>query len=480
MSSVELSALNAMSYCWNKYQDSFILARTARAIAGAVKATFTNYTVTLREAQAVMSLHPEAWFAEPVRRKLAEYSVSHAPQEPPQVPVNSPFSFSLTETDTTRVQFISGKPTLSDVNNAYKNMRAAAGEVWVGNARVNCHIVAVDAVDNMVFANKNHVALSKYLLTVTHPTNGSHSIEEVLQVRDRETGQLKLVRIGTFSEVADGSTVGGNGFPGYSAISSTKAGLYLKNLVVKDKNGKDYQPYRQTRFGIGLHDANNVGSAWSCGFDVLRMELFQATGYKFSFQVLVAFLEEIISAREDADHIRRFMSNQHYPMSRDVMKLILSNIVASPAYPDLLVEEGTRDASDVLPEERKGGCRVRICKRQEILATTNWDYSSTAMLCQTAYSFCVCRNRKTDGSFEYMVYDPHNFSRSPDFYVSPDGPGRKIFTSPEQAINYVTTQKGGHNGKLDGFYRVPDVSLCYLRDKMMETKGKLEANGIGF
>ncbi len=480
MNSVELSALNAMSYCWNKYQDSFILARTVRAIAGAVKATFTKYTVTLRDAEAVMRRHPEAWFAEPVRRELAEYRVSHAPHEPPQVPVNSPFSFSLTETDTTRVQFISGNPTLSDVNNAYKNMRSAAGDVWVGNARVKCRVVAVDALDNMVFVNKNHDVLSKYLVTNTHPTHGERSIEEVLQVRDRETGQLKLVRIGSFSEVADGSTVGGNGFPGYSAISSTKAGLYLKNLVVKDKHGNDYQPYRQTKFGLGQPDTNNVGSAWSCGFDVLRMELFQATGYKFSFQVLVAFVEEIISTSEYADEMRRGLSTKHYPFSLNIMELILRNIRASSAYPDLLMEEGSNDARHVLAEERNGKGHVRICNRQEILATTNWDYSSTAMLCQPAHSFCVCRNRKTDGSFEYMVYDPHNFSRSPDFYVSPDGPGRKIFTSAEQAIDYVTTQKGGHNGKLDGFYRVPDVSLCYLRDRMMETKGKLEADGIGF
>ncbi|USE36055.1 hypothetical protein [Endozoicomonas sp. SCSIO W0465] len=491
MSSVELGVLDAMSYCWNKHEDSFILARSVRAIAGAVKATFTTYTVSLSDAVAVLRLNPEARFAEPVRRALAAYRVSHAADtssqlrspliaQPARVPVNSPFSFSLAATDTTRVQLISGNLTLSAVNDAYKKMRSAAGEVWIANAGVKSRAVAVDAVDSMVFGNKNHDVLSKYLLTITHPTHGGCSIEEMLQVRDRVTGQLKLVRIGSFSEAVDGSTTGGGGFPGYSAVSATKAGYYLKNLVVKDKYGNDYQPYRQTRFGLGHHDRNNVGTMWSCGFDVLRLELFHATGYKFSFQVLVAFLEEMISASEYADDLRRSMARDHYPMTRTVMKLFLSNIGASPEYPDLLVEEGAVDERRVSAEDRNGDGRVRVCKRREILDSTNWDYSSTAMLCQPAHAFGLCRNKKTDGTYEYMVYDPHNFSRSPDFYASPNGMGRKIFTSAEQAIHYVTTEKGGHNGKLDGFYRLPDAALCFLRDKMMKTKGRLEAEGIGF
>lgn len=494
MSSVDLGVLNAMSYRWNKHEDSFIVARAVRAIAAGVKAVFTQYTVTLRDARAVMSRHPGAWFAEPVRRVLADYKVSHVPHatrqsaadqpvstpQPHPASVNSPFSFSLKETGTTRVQFINGNPALSDVNNAYKNMRSAAGEVWIGSADVKCRAVAVDVADKIVFGNKNHDVLSKYLITNTHPTHGERSIEEVLQVKDRRTGQRKLVRIGSFSEAADGSTTGGGGFPGYSTISSTKAGVYLKNLVVKDKNGNDYQPYQQTQFGLGGHDSNNIGTAWSCAFDALRMGLFQATGYKFSFQVVAAFMEETISTRDDADDIRRILSAGHYPINRQMMKVILQDITASPRYPDLLVEAGSDDAGGVASEELNNGYRTRIFTRRQIVNTTNWDYSSTAMLCQPAHAFGLYRNKKTDGTFEYMVYDPHNFSRNGSFFNAPNGQGRKAFASAEQAIEYVTTQKGGHNGKLDGFYRIPDTALCFLRDKMIRTKGRLEAEGQGF
>ncbi|WBA81353.1 hypothetical protein [Endozoicomonas sp. GU-1] len=502
MNSVELGALNAMSYCWNKHDDSFILARAVKAIAGVVKATFTKYTVSLIEAEAVMKRHPDAWFAEPVTWALAKYKITHATdtsRQPvtagspppssatagsspslPQPPVNSPFSFSLKETDTTRVRFIDGFQTVADVKDAYKDMRTAAGDSWVANARLTCKQVTKDAVDDIAFNNKDHYAISKFLVTITHPNHRGESIEEVLHVMDKRTGQHKLVRIGSFCEVAGGSTtVGGGGFPGYSEESSTRAGLYLKNLKVKDQKGNDYFPYAQTRFGMGTYDGNNVGNMWSCGFDVLRLQLFQATGYKFSFQVLVAYLEEIISARGDAQELRRVLSNGHYPMSIHVMHLLLTGIASSSGYSNLLVEKRSVGEGRLTPDEREG-LGLKSCTRQDILETTNWDYSSTAMICQPLYSFGIYRSKKSDGTFEYTVYDPHNFEGNPDFYASPKGQGRESFASAQDAINHVTGSKGGRNGKIDLFFRGPDAGLCFMRDRMMKTKGRLESEGKGF
>lgn len=493
MNSVELSPLNALSYCWNKHDDSFILARALRAIAGAVKATFSKYTVTLHDAVAVMAHNPNAWFVEPLSRALAEYKVSHAPDTSRQTPtagsspplpqplVNSPFSFSLKETDTTRVRFIDGFQTTADVKDAYTEMRMAAGESWVANARLKCRQVNKDAVDDIAFHNKNHYAISKFLVTVTHPDHGGLSIEEVLHVMDKSTRQHKLVRIGSFSESTDGSTTGGAGFPGYSDDSSNKAGCYLQELQVKNNDGNLYQPYKDTKFGLGspIADNANVGSLWSCGFDALRLGLYQATGYKFSFQVLVAYLEEMISTRDNADDLRRFLSIGKYSMHDIVMELIFANVNKSPAYPYFLKERESRGEQD-LPTVRRNVDGFKICERQEILETTDWGYSSTAILGQPDHAFGLYRNQKTDGTFEYTVYDPHNFGKSPDFYTSPNGQGRCSFASAEAAINHVTTTKGGHNGKLDAFYRVPDSAMCFLRDRMMETKGRLEANGDGF
>ncbi|MBO9482194.1 hypothetical protein [Salinisphaera sp. G21_0] len=501
MNSVELGALNAMSYCWNKHDDSFILARAVKAIAGVVKATFTKYTVSLIEAEAVMTRHPNAWFAKPVIRALTEYRVYHAedtsrqsatasspppssatagsPPPSPQPPVNSPFSFSLKETDTARVRFIDGFQTTADVKDAYKEMRAAAGDSWVANARLTCKQVTKDAVDDIAFNTKNHYAISKFMVTITHPDHRGESIEEVLHVMDKRTGQHKLVRIGSFFDVADGSTVGGGGFPGYSKASSTRAGLYLKNLKVKDQDGNDYCPYAQTKFGLGEYDSNNVGNMWSCGFDVLRLQLYQATGYKFSFQVLVAYLEEIISARGDAQELRRSLSNGHYPMSIYVMHLLLTGIASSSGYSNLLVEERSTGESRLSPDEREG-LGIKTCTRQHILDTTNWDYSSTAMICQPLYSFGIYRSKKSDGTFEYTVYDPHNFEGSPDFYASCKGQGRRSFASAQEAIDHVTGSKGGCNGKIDLFFRGPDAGLCFMRDRMMKTKGRLESEGKGF
>ncbi|MGO0305179.1 hypothetical protein ACTL6P_00985 [Endozoicomonas acroporae] len=501
MSSVELGALNAMSYCWNKHDDSFILARAVKAIAGVVKATFTKYTVSLIEAEAVMKRHPDAWFAEPVRRALVEYRVSHATdtsRQPatagspppssaaagsspslPQPLVNSPFSFSLKETDTARVRFIDGFQTTAGVRDAYKDMRTAAGDSWVANARLTCKQVTKDAADDIAFNNKDHYAISKFMVTITHPDHGGQSIEEVLHVMDKKTGQHKLVRIGSFCEVADGSTVGGCGFPGYSQVSSTRAGRYLKNLQVKDQDGKDYYPYAQTMFGMGKYDSDNVGKMWSCGFDVLRMQLFQATGYKFSFQVLVAYLEEIISARGDAQELRRSLSNHHYPMTIYVMHLLLTGIASSSGHSNLLVEKGSEGEGRLTPGEREA-LGIKSCTRQDILDTTNWDYSSTVMICQPLYSFGIYRSKKRDGTFEYTVYDPHNFDGSPDFYDSRKGPGLESFASAKAAIHHVTNRKGGANGKIDAFFRGPDAGLCFMRDRMMKTKGRLESEGKGF
>ncbi|WP_257296989.1 hypothetical protein [Endozoicomonas sp. YOMI1] len=244
MSSVELGALSAMSYCWHKHDDSFFLARAVKAIAGAVKATFSKFTVELlKDAKPLMERHPSAWFAEPVGRALVEYSISHAPDtsrqpatagspppsatngspppsatagSPPPLPqpqrarVNSPLSFSLKETDATRIQFVSGEyPTVVDVSNVYKKMRAAAGELWVENAKVICRAVKKDEVDDIAFGNKNHYVISKYQIAVPHPTGEGYSIEEVFHVIDRENWWRKLVRIGSFCEAADGSTTGG-------------------------------------------------------------------------------------------------------------------------------------------------------------------------------------------------------------------------------------------------------------------------------
>ena len=527
MSSVELGALSAMSYCWHKHEDSFFLVRAAKAIAGAVKATFGKFTVELlQEAKPLMLCHPDAWFAAPVKRALDDYDVSVAQDtarqpatagspppsatagspsssatagsspplpQPQQVRGNSPLSFSLNETDTTRVKFVSGRPEkLKFVSDAYREMRAAAGDSWVANAGVICEEIMTYDVDHIAFMNKNHEVISKYLVTVAQeiPTGKgkvkeAFSMEEVLLVRDSQTGQNKLVRIGSFSESQNGSTAGGAGFPGYSQASSTKAGCYLRNLKCENKKGEVYEPYAKTKFGIGRRDNNNIGDLWSCGFDALRMQLYQATGYKFSFQVLVAFVEEMLSDRDDAQQLREMFSRDKYPLSRDVMKIILSDATAAPDYPDLLVEKGTEhDNGFFFPDEKLGidevGGRVRICERSDILRTTDWDRSSTVMLGTPLHAYSVYRNKKTDGTFEYVVYDPHNFSKSPDFFTSANGPGRQSFATAKAAINHVSTNGGAANGKLYAFYRVPDAAMCLLRDKMMQTKNRLEENGDGF
>ncbi|MGI2029013.1 hypothetical protein [Endozoicomonas acroporae] len=507
MSSVELGALNAMSYCWNKHDDSFILARAVKAIAGVVKATFTKYTVSLIEAEAVMKRHPDAWFAEPVRRALVEYRISHATdtsQQPstagsppassatagsppplpqtPRVPKNSPYSFSLNEMVKTRVQFINeGYPTSEEgVIVAYKKMRAAAGESWVENAKVTCDEVRIDEVDDIVFGNKNHHIISKYKINIHQPIGGGCTIEEVLKLRDKSNGQMKLVRIGSFSETVGVSTTGGAGFPGYSNQSTIKAGRYLQGLKFKDEKGVDRQPYRDTQFGIGspITDDQKICRFWSCGFDALRLGLYQATGYKFSFLVLVAFLEEMISSTNNAEQLRQWFSQHNYPFGDVAMELLASDIPKSPDYPFFLKEKESKNAKE-LPEVRKNVEGFHICERSEILET-DWDYSSTAILGQPAHAFGVYRNRKSDGTFEYMVYDPHNFERRPDFYISASGQGRRSFASAKDAIDHVTTSKGGRNGHLDAFYRLPDSEMCFLRDRMLETKKRLEENGTGF
>lgn len=510
MSSVELGVLNAMSYCWNKHDDSFILTRTAKTIAGAIKAIFSKYTVSLRDAEPVMIRHPKAWFTEPVSRALAEYEISHAQDisrksatagsppssatagsppplpQPQRVRVNSPFSFSLNETDTTRVRFVGGTPTLPFVNQAYREMRGAAGDSWVAGAGVTCKEISTYPVDHIAFNNKNHNVLSKYLMTIAHeaPTcktgELAYSMEEVLLVVDRQTGQQKLVRIGSFSENPDGSTTGGGGFPGYSDNSSIKTGYYLQELKAVDKEGNVYQPYKNTKFGIGrsISIDGKIRSSWSCGFDALRMALYQATGYKFSFMAVVAFLEEMISTRDNAHDVRQWLSDGHYPLCDILMEILVCNVDKSSDYPFFLKEERSAGVRN-LQKARRNVEGFKICKRKDILET-DWDYSSTAILGQPEHSFGVYRNRKSDGTFEYMVYDPHNFGRSRDFYTSPNGQGLLSFATAKEAIDYVTTHKGGHNGRLDAFYRVPDSVMCLLRDRMMATKNRLEENGDGF
>ncbi|MBO9482196.1 hypothetical protein [Salinisphaera sp. G21_0] len=507
MNSVELGALNAMSYCWNKHDDSFILARAVKAIAGVVKATFTKYTVSLIEAEAVMKRHPDAWFAEPVTWALAKYKITHATDtsrqpvtassspassatagSPPPLPRTprvseySPYSFSLNEMVKTRVQFINEECRTSEeaVIVAYQKMRAAAGELWVENAKVTCDEVRIDEVDEIVFGNKNHHVMSKYKIIIHQPIGGGCTVEEVLKLRDKSNGQMKLVRIGSFSETVGVSTAGGAGFPGYSDQSSIKAGRYLQQLKFKDEKGVDRYPYRDTQFGIGspITDDQKIRGFWSCGFDALRLGIYQATGYKFSFLVLVAFLEEMISSTTNAAQLRQWFSQHDYPFGDVAMELLASDIPKSPDYPFFLKEKESKGAKE-LPEERKNAEGFDICERSKIL-TTNWDCTSTAILGQPAHAYGVYRNRKSDGTFEYMVYDPHNFERRPDFYISDCGQGRMSFATAEDAINHVTTDKGGCNGHLDAFYRLPDSTMCYLRDKMLETKKRLEENGTGY
>ncbi|WP_257266929.1 hypothetical protein [Endozoicomonas sp. ONNA2] len=510
MSSVELGALSAMSYCWHKHEDSFFVVRAAKAIAGAVKATFGKFTVELlQEAKPLMLCHPDAWFAAPVKRALDDYDVSVAqdtarqpstagsppatsgsppplPQEP-RVPVNSPFTFSLDETVTTRVRFLSeAESTSPDVSTAYKEMRKEAGELWIENTSPKVEVMNLDAIDNIVFGNKNHEVISKYKVQYRQPNCKWYSIEEVLKVRDKSNGQMKLVRVGSFSDCPDGSTVGGAGFPGYSDDSSNKVGNYLQRLEVYNNEGNIYKPYENVRFGLGPAIDNNrkIGKWWSCGFDALRLGLYQTTGYKFSFLVLVAFLEEMINHSSNPQEARKIMANGNYPFGLFSMIHLLIWVNPDPKYPNFLVEEDSDGYYKLTKEARKNAEKqigdIRIVNREDITDPTIWDSSSTAILGQPAHAFGVYRNRKADGTFEYMVYDPHNFDENRDFYTSDNGEGRMSFATAEEAIEYVTTCKPGHNGKVDAFIRVTDPVMCFLRERMLKTKNRLEENGEGF
>ena len=393
--------------------------------------------------------------------------------------------FKLDQSDVDRVRFISAEESnLLETPSSYRLLKQAyfgfrsADADWLKNTHIAFQPSEPTTFERIAYSNSNHQVLKKFKVQIQPRSDQDYLPgDEILVVKDLRTNQLKLVRSGSF----DGEDEGGGGFPGYSRQGAERAFAFLKNMTADN-----CRPYKHLRAGSG-------GSieAWSCGFNSLQVAIFMATGFKIPFPVLVATIENQLNERqeEDRQHIRQKLSDGSYCFGVVILQVLLGTTERykkppfAEAYNDyvLLGTESDSNHHNKFYEDYNGRrhirCDTKALTRNEI-ENHDFDKAGSVIVGQGAYAYAIYRTKAVDEkSYQYVVYDPHNFDFEKDFFTNPRKKGLKIFNSKQEAFHYISTQKDGYygsRGKFDGFYRFPDIILQDLLKKMQKTKGQWE------
>ncbi|MET4692288.1 hypothetical protein [Endozoicomonas lisbonensis] len=391
--------------------------------------------------------------------------------------------FKLDQSDVDRVRFISAeemvlldRPSESRplLQQAYLGFRRADAS-WLENTPIRFQPAEPTDCDRIAYSNSNHLVLKKFKVQL-QPVSSRDYLpgDEILVVKDMDTNQLKLVRAGSF----DGEDVGGGGFPGYSKKGAERAFAYLQNKLVDNR-----KPYQNLQAGSGGNK-----EAWACGFNSLQLAIFMATGIKVSFPLLVATIEDQLDklSPEDRQLVRNYLIRKHYGFGPVILQALLGNTdryklppFANAFYSYAMI--GTEQGS---PTARIDGVHfnrtdTKVLSRHEI-ENHDFDKASSVVVGQGAYAYGIFRIKARDGSYQYVVYDPHNFDYDVDFFTNPNQGGLKAFNSKQEAFHYISTQKSGKNrgGEFDGFYRFPDIILQDLQKNMLKAKSNWERRVI--
>lgn len=420
-------------------------------------------------------------FALNAQANVAKSSSRHEPVKPPQPAAKVLRAFNLDSSNTGNVHFISeddlatlnqglkaSKPLLKAV---YLGFREADTD-WLSKTDIKISQKEPSQFERFTFENKKHQVLKKYEIKIPSARRNDYTPGDgLLLVEDVDSGQIKLVRTGSF----DGEDIGGGGYPGYSKNGALRAFNYLKNRVSGNQ-----RPYQNIQTGAG----GNV-ETWGCGFHALQVAIKVATGYDVPFPVLVSTIEAEIDKRspEDQQKIRNALAEGNYGFTVPLLQGLLgdTNRYRQPPFNEVYsgsvlfaAEKNSRHAIKYKEDFNKRG-DTRIIDRASI-ENHDFNKASTVVIGQGQFAYAVSRIRALDGDDRYLVYDPHNFHYETDYFTNPEKGGLTAFATAKAAFDFISTKKGGASpqGVFDGFYSIPDMILQDIQKKAVQAQCELE------